>query len=409
MVFVTVIIMAFIASITVIPHFERTDSAKNFLSILAENNGARPGPAFTPVRPGGKPGDSNIPKKNDSRNMFDNANIATAYFDHNGVLLQWFSDRQDLFDEEYVLTAAAQVVKNNKEFGVIDNQYFILKQKPDGYLVILMDNAVNFANEKSTFLIVCIASVGIWVAFLILTVWLVDRMIAPVQDAFSRQRQFISDAGHELKTPISVIGANANVLQSEIGENKWLGYITDETRRMENLVKSLMVLTSMENAADNNSHYRFDFSKAVMSIALPFESLAFEKGIIIDFAVEDNLVFSGNEEKLKQVVSILLNNAVKYGEENGKIKVALQRERKKIILSVYNTGQGIKSDELALVFERFYRADKARTREGQSYGLGLAIAKAAVLEHGGSIYADSEFGKWVKFTAEFPVKHQTLN
>ena len=146
-----------------------------------------------------------------------------------------------------------------------------------------------------------------------------------------------------------------------------------------------------------------------MSIALPFESLAFKKGIIIDFAVENNLVFSGNEENIKQVVSILLNNAVKYGEENGKIKVALQRERKKIILSGYNTGQGIKSDELALVFERFYRADKARTREGQSYGLGLAIAKSAVLKHGGSIYADSEFGKWVKFTAEFPVKQQALN
>lgn len=403
MVFVTIIIAAFVIFTTVIPYQKRNEDAKLFLNMIAENGGVR----VTPEISLGKPirhNDDTPPQSSSERSMFNNANIATAHFNSTGVLLRWFSDRQDLFDQEYIISTAAEVVAKNKEFGIINGQYFLLKNQDSGYLVILMDNSVAFANSRSSFLIACVAGIVIWLMFFALTMWLVEKMVTPVRDAFARQRQFISDAGHELKTPISVIGANANVLQSEIGENKWLGYINDETHRMENLVKSLMTLAAVDDKDDKTGHYTFDLSKAAMSICLPFESLAFEKGIIMDFDVAENIYFTGNEEKIKQVVSILLNNAVKYGEENGRIEVRLYRERKKIVLSVYNTGQGIKPDELNMIFERFYRSDKARSRDGQSYGLGLAIAKAVVEEHNGTIRAASDFGRWVNFTAEFPVK-----
>lgn len=405
MCFVTVIVVAFVGFVNIVPAVEHNREAKNFLTMLAQNDGKRPLPKddFAEMKPDLHNSATGKPPFEENSTFFM-SNIATARFNRYGVFMQWSSDREDIYSRSYVLTAAEEILAKDRSFGIMDNQYYMVSSTADGCVVILMDNSVQFAGRRKTLLISCLGGIAVWIAMLLLSIWLVDRMTRPVAVSFARQRQFISDAGHELKTPISVIGANASVLESEVGHNRWLGYINDETRRMEQLVKGLMTLAAVDDVSDKTSHSLFDLSKAAMSICLPFESLAFEKGIIIDTDIPQNIQFVGNEEQLKQLVSILLNNAVKYGSENGIIKITLAKERKRVVLTVYNTGKGVPQQELANIFERFYRVDKARSRDGQSYGLGLAIAKAVCEEHGGRIFAESEYGSWIKFTAELPAK-----
>ncbi|MBQ9083512.1 MAG: hypothetical protein IJY28_08440, partial [Clostridia bacterium] len=216
-----------------------------------------------------------------------------------------------------------------------------------------------------------------------------------------QQRRFIADAGHELKTPIAVISANSNVLQSEIGENRWLTHIQNETGRMETLVRQLMTLAQIDQVDRIIEHQPFNASQAVMRSALPFETLAFEKGIVLNTYIQPNITMTGREDQICQLVGIFVNNAIRYGAENGEIRVLLTRVRKKITLSVYNTGIGVAEEERTKIFDRFYRVDKARSRSGGNYGLGLAIAKAILEEHGAQIAVEGEYGKWVRFVMTF--------
>lgn len=397
MFFVTLILAAFVFTINYIPVREQLKEAEKFLSMVIDDD-----THFSGMPKGDGPDRDGPPPKSED-NMFFMANVATVQLGPQGALLKWHSQRNDLYSQEYLLETCSEVVARNKNFGIVDNSYYMTQPTAKGCTVVFLDGTALFAANRTTLAISCGAAFVLWGVLFFLAVFLVDKMTQPVSAAFEKQRQFISDAGHELKTPISVISANAAVLESEIGHNKWLGYITDETRRMDGLVKRLMSLAAMEDASSKTGYSPFDLSKAVMSICLPFESYAFEKGITIETKVCDGIMYKGSEEKLKQLVSTLLSNGVKYGRENGVIEVQLHKERKKVVLSVYNTGVGVKPDELELIFERFYRTDKSRHRDGVSYGLGLAIAKAVCEEHGGSIKAESVYGSWIKITAELPL------
>lgn len=398
MFFVTVIIASLVTVISVVPVQRGREEARAFLERITEmpndmpiNHGIQPQP-----RPMQRP-ELDFGKEN---NMFSISNLVTAQLDKNGALISWFSDRRDLYDEEYIKAAAARILNNSKEFGTVDGQYYLINENSSGYYLALLDNAVAFKNLRNTLVIALISGAAAWALLLVLAVFLVNKMTKPVAEAFEKQKRFVADAGHELKTPLAVISANANVLESEIGDNKWISYIQTETGRMDSLVKNLMELAAIDDASKSFNHSVFDLSKAVLSAGLPFESLAFEKGTVIQFEVQPDIIYKGGEEQIKQLVTILLSNAVKYGNERGIIRVSLSAERKKISLSVYNTGQGIENEEKSKIFDRFYRVDKARSRQSGSYGLGLAIAKAIADEHGGKISVDSEYGKWICFNVQ---------
>lgn len=398
MFFVTVIIASLVTVISVVPVQRGREEARAFLERITEmpsdipiNHGIQPEP-----RPMRRP-ELDFGKE---KNMFSISNLVTAQLDKSGNLISWFSDRQDLYDEEYIKSAAAEILAQNDEFGTMDGQYYLISENSGGYYLALLDNGVAFENSRNTLVLALASGAAAWALLLVLAVFLVNKMTEPVAMAFEKQKRFVSDAGHELKTPLAVISANANVLESEIGDNKWISYIQTETGRMDSLVKNLMELAAIDDASKASNHSDFDLSKAVLSAGLPFESLAFEKGAVIQFEVQPDITYKGNEEQIKQLVTILLSNAVKYGNERGIIRVSLSAERKKVSLNVYNTGQGIENEEKNKIFDRFYRVDKARSRQSGSYGLGLAIAKAVVEEHGGKISVDSEFGKWICFNVQ---------
>jgi signal transduction histidine kinase len=220
----------------------------------------------------------------------------------------------------------------------------------------------------------------------------------PVEQAFVRQKQFVSDAGHELKTPLAVMTANADILQDEIGENKWLVYMQEQIGRMSQLVSDLLRLARMDNATQQYTFEDFDLSLAVAATALPFESKAFEEHRNLEIDVQPEVRYNGSEQHIRQLCAIFIDNAIKYSNENGTIKVTLLQRGDHQILEFYNTGCEISPSETEKIFERFYRGDKARNNKGKSgYGLGLAIAKSIMDVHKIKIQVTCEQGKWIRF------------
>jgi len=285
----------------------------------------------------------------------------------------------------------------DKETGSIDGYQFYVRKETYG-------KVISFTNESSIMAystrLLKVSLFGGSIALLILlviSILLSNWMIKPVKDTFEKQKQFVSDASHELKTPISVIGANADVLEHEIGENKWLSYIKSETSRMSKLVNSLLTVARLDDSKRKYNFTEFNLSKAVLNVALPFESTAFEAKIDFRLSIDDNITYKGQKEEIMQLTAILIDNAIKHTDTSGVVEISLKQLSNKKILEVYNTGLGINHWEKSKIFERFYRSDKARSRTSESYGLGLGIAKSIVRNHKGKIDVQSLEGKWAKF------------
>lgn len=298
-----------------------------------------------------------------------------------------------------VLAEYAQyAIDTGKEFGFYENYAFLVSEKVYGKMICFTDAGFAQKYNQTLALTTVFIGAGSIILFFGLAAALSFWLVKPVKSTFDKQKLFISNASHELKTPIAVISANADVLESEIGENKWLSYIKDDSRRMGELVNELLALARLDDRTDASGvKTGFSLSDAVLQTALPFESRMFEMGKEYEVDVQPDIEYIGDESQIKHIVSILIDNAVKYSDENGKIKISLSMRQNKRILEVFNTGQGIPADKLEKIFERFYREDEARSSSG-GYGLGLSIAYEIVARHGGRIFARSEYGKWAMFT-----------
>ena len=295
---------------------------------------------------------------------------------------------------------AKEILAGNTASGRTGALTYIVDRRPDYTLVALMDNTVSESGLNTLLRnVLIIGSTAILVMFFISLV-LSERIIRPLEENDQKQKQFISDASHELKTPVAVISANAELLSREIGENEWLSNIVYENDRMGGLVRQLLDLSRAENAEILME--QVDFSRVVTGEALALEMLAFDRGRVFRTDIEDGVIITGNKTQLTQLVSILLDNAIRHATGN-EIGISLKRQGHHAVLSVVNEGDEIPRDKLEHLFDRFYRVDEARNSEGQHYGLGLSIAKAVVEKHGGSISVSCQDGK-VRFTASIPMK-----
>lgn len=287
---------------------------------------------------------------------------------------------------------ALLVSKKKSEEGYIDSYIYKVRKVGNGEIeVTLMENESAISRLKLTIVwAVIIGIIGVLV-IAIIAKQIAKIIVKPVEESFEKQKQFISDASHELKTPLAVIEANADVLSDKVGNSKWITYIQNEVQSMNKLVNDLLVLAKMENTR-NISYQKFDLSKEVNMSVSVFESMIYEKNIKIETNIDDGIGFYGEKEDIKQIVSILLDNAIKHTEENKKIIVNVYKDKSDIEIEVKNQGLPIPEEEKEKIFERFYRVDKARNRSEKRYGLGLAIAKEIVEKYHGTIGVNSKEG-----------------
>lgn len=306
-----------------------------------------------------------------------------------------------VYDKETLIKYASEILKSHKTKGIKGNLVFIVEEKRGYKLVAFMDNTVMEESMTTLFRYTLIfGSISI-AALFFLALYLAGRIVKPLEESYQKQKQFISDAGHELKTPISVISANSELLETEIGSNRWLSNIQYENGRMKDLVIQLLELAKTENITLQTE--KLNFSRLVCGETLPFESIAFEKGLMIDCNIEEDLYIYGNSTQLKQLVSILLDNAIDHSQNSGNVTIRLTEERNSVKLSVINNGKEIPPEKKKQLFERFYRIDTARSGNDKHYGLGLAIAKSIVLAHKGKIDVLCYDGR-VEFAISLPLQ-----
>ncbi len=299
---------------------------------------------------------------------------------------------------ENLQTMIDHTLADNDRAGYLGNYQYVVEPASVGNVLVFSDQSAQRAMSRRTLLISIALFVLMEVLVLVFTIILTKRAMRPVYDAFDRQRQFISDAGHELKTPLTIITTNADILHDEIGENKWLGYIQTQTERMRGLITDMMDLTKLD-IASSEQREKFSLSDTTENAALPFESSAFEqnKNLVLDIAPD--VMYTGDASLIEQLITIFIDNAIKYSNDGGTIRVTLSTVKDKPTLEFYNTGEGVTDEERDKIFERFYRADSARSTGG--YGLGLSIAKSIMDAHKIRIHIDSEPHNWIKFTLTF--------
>lgn len=332
--------------------------------------------------------------KNDKEVMpvlMDTTAYTVIYNDDNEVIDILNFTQNDVSDEEIKSIAQEILKSNDSKSGInIRNLYFnnySYSFKGHNSLTIL-DNS--FVKEKLQSLIK--TSIFIFVlleiVIIVVSIKITSWIIKPVIETFNKQKQFIADASHELKTPIAVIMANSEALEKEPNEKKWLNNIKSESERMNELITNLLDLAKLENGKNKEIYNVEELSKIAEMSVLTFESLMFENKIKFEYNIQKDLKLKCNSVQIKQLIAILLDNAIKHSEENGEIKVFLEKQKNDIILSVSNKGKEIPKEIRDKIFERFYRADESRNRESNRYGLGLAIAKNIVVNHNGKISVD---------------------
>lgn len=310
----------------------------------------------------------------------------------------------DLSDEDALRELISLCQEAGTDTGVLREQRlrFCRRETPMGQRFVFADISSEVAALGSLVRSCLLIGVLSFLALLGVSILLARWAVAPVEEAWQKQRQFTADASHELKTPLTVILTNAELLENpEYDENsraQFVSNILSMSRQMRGLAERLLDLARADNG--NLVFSTVDFSALVEDGLLPFEPVYFEKGLTLESSIAEGICVHGSASHLRQVVDILLDNAAKYTAAPGTVTVSLTRQGRGCLLSVSNPGQGLSREEQANIFRRFYRADKARGMTG-SYGLGLPIAQAIVHQHRGKIWAASS-GESNTFFVQLP-------
>lgn len=299
----------------------------------------------------------------------------------------------DVFD-----SMIKEIIEKGDEYGIISSEKLRYKMVPDstggGCRIAFADRTEELETIRNLVAVSLLVGAGSLLIFLIISICLSRWILRPVERSWRQQTQFVADASHELKTPLTVILANLGIILSHRNETvanqeKWLESTKTEAQRMSGLVNDLLYLAKSDFDKNSEILVRTGLSDAVMSAVLAFEPVAFEQGKTLESDIEEDIYINGDDRKLRQLCMILLDNAVKYSGENGKVRIDLSKSQDKVRLKIRNTGEAIPPEQLEHVFERFYRADESRAREKGGYGLGLAIASSICEAHKARITAAS--------------------
>ena len=323
-------------------------------------------------------GDDLVITKNSS-SPTDYNGFSIAKVDNFGKIIKAYRDDTLVPDQAALQNKVIQALEKDEDSGFIDSYRYLKVETEVGNLILFLncqreiDSYESFAQNSILISIIVIVSV------LLLIIMISKRVIAPIQQSYTKQKQFITDASHELKTPLAIISSNADVLEMENGDSKWTNNIHNQVDRLTSLVNSLVVFSRMEEK-DTVERARFNLSDALKSRIEDFSELAdFQKRYLIA-DIDENISYYGEQASIIQLMDILLENAIKYAPVEGDILVKLKRNKKLAFLTASNEADVEKGD-LSKVFDRFYRLDESRNSAVKGYGIGLSMAKLIAEKH----------------------------
>ena len=369
------------------------EDVDRILDILAENNGSFPErgvPEEEPERDrrGAPPGIS--PETPYESRYF------TVYFNEDEDVIRADVGRIAAVDESEAVAYAEEVNKRPGNRGFLHNYRYVKTDEGGTPMVIFLDCGRSLAQVRG-FLTVSasVAAAGTGAVFLLLILFS-KRAVKPYVESYEKQKRFITDAGHEIKTPLTIIDADAEIIVLETGENEWVEDIRKQIQRLKELTEDLIFLSKMEERRGDAECVEFPISEVALETARSFQSLAMLQGKMFESCVEPLVSYTGEMKNIQRLFSILLDNALKYSPEGGRISFRLERRGRNIYINVSNTADFISREHLAHLahlFDRFYRVDASRNSQTGGHGIGLSIAKAIVSAHKGRITAASPDGK----------------
>lgn len=323
--------------------------------------------------------------------------------DAEGEIILTDVSRTPRFSTETAGEYAKEIIEHNKTSGFKKDFRYIVQNDAGQTTVTFLDcsgKLSTFRAFMSTSILISIFAVAIVAIIVILSS---DKMISPIAESYNKQKRFITDAGHEIKTPLTIINANVDVWAMEIGHNEFLDDIVRQTKRLTSLTNDLVYLAKMEESDALQKQISFPISEIVTEGAEQFTVLAESSGKKLKLAIQPHLSFSGDSKAITQLVTILMDNAIKYSKEAGTISVSLKKHSRSITLTVSNfTATSLSKVHLNKLFDRFYRTDKSRNSETGGHGIGLSVAKAIVVAHGGKISASISKNNLFTITATLP-------
>ena len=409
-----VIIVIMIGVINIVNVNRLIFDADNLLNMLTLNDGEFPMP-FWPESAGRGRGPRG-PIENDSSAFFaldklnDNRSREMPYqsryfyvkFNADGEVYMADTSHVASVDDDTAISYGNAVYsdKNHKGFHH-SYRYQQLMDSEGNSIIVFTDLSTSILSAYTLLYQSLLIGLFALVAMFILVYLFSGKAVAPVVESLEKQKRFITDAGHELKTPLAVISANIDVLELESGKSEWTGSIRNQIKRMNSLVKNMLTLSRMDEEVMHVVYSDFDMSSAVNETARSFEPIAEFAGKDYRISIEDGIHITGDKNAITQLTSLLLDNAMKYSSEKGSINLRLTRD-KHVVLEVSNTCSNIPSGNLDKLFDRFYRADSSRSRESGGFGIGLSVARAIAMSHGGNIEALRDGDELIRFVVTLP-------
>lgn len=407
-----IVLLLIMGMVNILNYTKLVGEADSTLRILKENNGSFP-------KPGAIPGHD----KDAFRGMSPETPYETRYFsvflDSMGNVNTIDTGKIAGTDTDEAAEYAKAIIGTGKSKGFVGQYRYAVQDTEKGTLIIFLYCGRSLSSFYSVMVISLVISlVGMLAVFLLLS-FFSGRIVKPISESYEKQKRFITDAGHELKTPLTIIDADAELVELECGESEWLDDIRKQTKRLAALTNDLIYLAKMEEGNASIARFQFPLSDVVEETAGSFKGRALNEGKRLEIKVQPGISYCGDEKAVRQLVSILVDNAVKYADSEGDINISLETAgngraaswasvtgaggrsvgaARNVKLEVYNTCEHIEAESVKRLFDRFYRAEQSHNSQTGGYGIGLSVAKAIVEAHKGNISAYTADEKSLRIT-----------
>ena len=390
-----VLLAVIVTGMNLLNYKEVADEADTMLFLLSQNKGAFPDFREGPIDwlpPGMSP---EVPFQ---------ARFFSVLVSHSGEVIHTETSRIFAIDSETASRYAQEIAQKGSARGFMGNYRYMSVPEKAGTRITFLD----CGRELDLYRDFILFSIGMsllgYIVTAIAVCFFAGKFIRPVAESYEKQKRFITDAGHEIRTPLTIISANVDVLKMDLGENQCLEDIGNQAKRLAGLTNDLVCLARMEESANLQQMIEFPVSEIILDTAEPFRTLAQAQSKEFVCQVQPMLSMFGNNKMISRLVSILLDNALKYSLKGSRISLNFERQGRRLVLTVSNLSpMPVTDEDLRHVFDRFYRTDPSRNSETGGYGIGLSMAQAIVAAHGGKISASSPDGKTFLVTAVFPV------